>query len=81
MTQPHSAYYDMVTWRRAYLRFLMSRDESLALKVAPLALFGVLPFDILSNVVPIIGELDDVSYAMVAGVILFRTFQRVRKYR
>jgi uncharacterized membrane protein YkvA (DUF1232 family) len=65
----------------AYLRFLLSRDESMVLKIAPLALVGVLPVDLLSNIVPVVGELDDLSYLIAIAVIAIRTVQRVRKYR
>lgn len=51
------------------------------LKVAPLALIGILPVDVLSNLVPVIGELDDVWFTIVAAVIIARTIQRVRQYR
>ena len=69
------------SWTRAYLRFLISRNESLMLKVAPLALAGLLPVDILSNIVPVVGELDDVGFLVVLIVVAVRTGNRVRKYR
>ncbi|HEY4160758.1 MAG TPA: hypothetical protein VGM08_01725 [Candidatus Saccharimonadales bacterium] len=59
----------------------MSRDESAALKVAPLALVGVLPADILTNLIPVIGELDDVWFTIAIVIIAVRTIQRVRQYR
>lgn len=69
------------SWAKAYLRFLLSRDENAVLKIAPLALIGVLPLDVLSNVVPVIGELDDVWFTIVVTIIAARTIQRVREYR
>jgi hypothetical protein len=78
-SQPVSA--GKSSWSRAYLRFLMSRDESLLLKVAPLALVGLLPVDVLSNIVPLVGELDDLGFIIALAVITGRTVYRVRKYR
>jgi len=69
------------SWTRAYLRFLTSKDESLMLKVAPLALAGLLPVDILSNIVPVVGELDDIGFLVVLIVVAIRTGNRVRRYR
>jgi hypothetical protein len=66
---------------RAYLRFLLSRDESVLLKAAPLALVGALPIDLLSNIVPVVGELDDLGYIIVIVVVTLRTLNRVNKYR
>lgn len=73
---------DMVHgWFRAYLRFLMSRDESFVLKVAPLALVGVMPIDVISNIIPGIGLLDDAGYMVIAVAVLFKTLARVNYYR
>ena len=69
------------SWIKAYLRFLHSRDESVVLKAAPLALVGVLPIEILSNLIPFVGEADDAGYMIVLAVITARTLWRVRKYR
>jgi len=69
------------SWSKAYKRFLLSGHESLLLKVAPLAMIGILPFDIISNLVPVIGELDDIGFIIVLAVVAFRTYERVRKYR
>ena len=68
-------------WLRAYLRFLASKDESLALKIAPLALVGVMPIDIVSNIIPGLGLLDDAGYMLIAITVLFKTFTRVNRYR
>ena len=68
-------------WLRAYVRFLVSRDESFVLKVAPLALVGVMPMDIVSNIVPGIGLLDDAGYMTIATIVLFKTLVRVNYYR
>jgi uncharacterized membrane protein YkvA (DUF1232 family) len=69
------------SWIRAYLRFLGSRDESVMLKAAPLALMGVLPIDIVSNLIPFVGEVDDLGIIVIFAVVVSRTVWRVRKYR
>jgi uncharacterized membrane protein YkvA (DUF1232 family) len=79
--EPQSDGSLKASWAKAYLRFLVSRDESAALKVAPLALVGVLPADILTNLIPVIGELDDVWFTIAIVIIAVRTIQRVRQYR
>lgn len=71
----------MSGWFRAYLRFLMSKDESFVLKVAPLAIVGVMPMDIISNIIPGIGLLDDAGYMVIAVAVLFKTLARVNYYR
>lgn len=76
-----SANEAMYGWFQAYVRFLVSRDESLVLKVAPLALIGVLPMDIVSNIIPGIGLLDDAGYILIAIAVLFKTLARVGYYR
>lgn len=81
LTEPNPAGRAHVSWANAYLRFLFSRDESVALKIAPLALVGLLPVDILSNIIPAVGELDDVGFLIAMAVIVSRTFSRVRRYR
>jgi uncharacterized membrane protein YkvA (DUF1232 family) len=81
ITEPTHTRAARSSWSRAYLRFLISRDESALLKVAPLALVGILPLDVLSNIVPIVGELDDIGYIIALAVIIARTLSRVRKYR
>jgi uncharacterized membrane protein YkvA (DUF1232 family) len=68
-------------WLRAYARFLASRQESTMLKAAPLALMGILPAEILTNAIPVLGVADDVSYVVLAVYIALRTLARVRRYR
>jgi uncharacterized membrane protein YkvA (DUF1232 family) len=72
---------DRASWTQAYWSFLRSKNENMALKVAPLALLGILPIDILSNLIPLVGELDDIGYILALAVIIARTSNRVRKYR
>jgi len=80
-TQMYPANNMTYGWLRAYVRFLVSRDESFVLKVAPLALVGVMPMDIVSNIVPGIGLLDDAGYMTIATIVLFKTLVRVNYYR
>ncbi len=70
-----------ISWPKAYLRFLLSKDESVVLKIAPLALAGILPLDILSNIIPFVGELDDLGYIILLVVVAFKTLKQVNKYR
>jgi uncharacterized membrane protein YkvA (DUF1232 family) len=69
------------SWAKAYVRFLLSTNENLLLKVAPLALLGLLPLDILSNLVPVVGEMDDFGFIIALAVVAARTLTRVRRYR
>lgn len=71
----------MQGWLRAYIRFLTSKDESFVLKIAPLALMGVMPIDVISNLIPGIGLLDDAGYIVIAVTVLFKTLARVNYYR
>lgn len=68
-------------WLGAYRRFLLSRRENLLLKVAPLALVGVLPPELLSNLIPGIGLLDDLGYLILAAFVIYKTVSRVNAYR
>lgn len=63
------------------MRFLTSRDESMLLKLAPLALVGILPPEILTNAIPVLGLADDVSYFILATFVIFKTLSRVNAYR
>jgi len=76
-----SAGSTKASWGRAYLRFLAAKDERLLLKVAPLALLGVLPIDTLSNLIPVLGFFDDAGYLIATLVVVSRTITRVHKYR
>ena len=80
-TEPNPAKAGKSSWTRAYLRFLVSRDESALLKIAPLALAGLLPVDVLSNIVPVVGELDDIGFFIAFIVVVVRTLHRVNRYR
>jgi uncharacterized membrane protein YkvA (DUF1232 family) len=70
-----------LSWTKAYFRFLKSPDESLLLKVAPLVIIGVIPADLLSNIIPVLGIIDDVGLSGVGIFTILRIVFRVRKYR
>jgi hypothetical protein len=67
-------------WARAYLKFLVSPQESFVLKVAPLALVLGTPEVIVSNFLPVVGELTDVGELILWGMVIFRTARAVRRY-
>ncbi|MDL2341950.1 MAG: hypothetical protein QFB87_02650 [Patescibacteria group bacterium] len=69
------------TWMQAYQAFLFSRDESLLLKIAPLALLAGSPEIIASNLIPVVGEVADIGGVTLATVVAIRTVHAVRKYR
>lgn len=79
--QSHSTEDELAGWLRAYLRFLASREESFVLKVAPLALVGALPIDVVANLIPGIDILDDAGYMIILIVVLYKTLTRVNYYR
>lgn len=68
-------------WLTAYRRFLLSRNEPLLLKIAPLVLVGILPPDILTNLIPGIGFLDDAGYVVLVAYTVYQTITRVNRYR
>lgn len=68
-------------WWDAYKRFLFSKQESIMLKIAPLALIGILPEEIITNVIPGLGLFDDAGFCILASVVVVRTLIRVNHYR
>lgn len=68
-------------WLQAYKLFLMDRDESFVLKVAPLIILFGSPEVILSNLLPIIGEVVDIGALSITGLVIFKTYLAVRKHR
>lgn len=69
------------SWLSAYKRFLASKDESVTLKLAPLALAGILPPEILTNAIPVLGLVDDIGFIVATIVVIVKTMHRVKKYR
>jgi uncharacterized membrane protein YkvA (DUF1232 family) len=70
-----------LNWFQAYLRFLRSPQESILLKIAPLIIIGVIPVDLLSNILPVVGLVDDVGLSGIGIFTIVRTLWHVNKYR
>jgi uncharacterized membrane protein YkvA (DUF1232 family) len=70
-----------LSWPQAYVKFLKSPRESLLLKIAPLVIMGIIPADLISNLIPVIGIVDDVGLSGIGIVVIVRTMWRVRIYR
>jgi uncharacterized membrane protein YkvA (DUF1232 family) len=70
-----------LSWPQAYVEFLKSPNESFLLKLAPLVIMGIIPADLLSNLLPVVGIVDDVGLSGVGIVVIGRTLWRVRGYR
>jgi hypothetical protein len=70
-----------LSWPQAYKAFLLDKDESILLKVAPLAVVLGAPEIIVSNVIPIFGEFIDVGGITLTSIMAFRTYLAVRKHR
>jgi hypothetical protein len=69
------------SWPRAYAAFLLNRNENLILKVAPIILLVGSPELLVSNIIPIVGEVVDIGGASMALIVAFRTLSAVKKYR
>jgi cytochrome c oxidase assembly factor CtaG len=69
------------TWGKAYKAFLMSRNENLVLKLAPLLMLLGTPEVIACNLIPVVGEIADLSEISLIFLIVVRTLHAVRKYR
>lgn len=69
------------SWQEAYKVFLLSKNESFLLKIAPLAVLLGSPEIIASNLIPIVGEIADVGGMGLTLVIVLRTLSAVQKYR
>jgi hypothetical protein len=69
------------TWGQAYKSFLLSRDENLILKIAPVLLLFGTPEVLVGNLIPIVGELADLGEFGLILLVLLRTYQAVRRYK
>jgi hypothetical protein len=69
------------SWIGAYGAFLRSRDENLILKAAPLLIIFGSPEILVSNLLPVVGEVLDIGAFGISVLVLVRTFSAVRKYR
>lgn len=80
-TQPENrAQTSQRSWLQAYMVFLLSRKESLILKVAPLVLILGAPEVIASNFLPVVGEVSDVTEVVLWVIVLLRTISAVSRY-
>ena len=70
-----------LSWPQAYFEFLKSPRESILLKIAPLVMMGLLPVDLVSNLLPVIGIADDVGLSGLGIVVIIKTISRVHQYR
>jgi hypothetical protein len=68
-------------WIEAYKNFLLSPDENLILKVAPVLLLIGFPEVLASNIIPGLGEIVDLGDMTLTILVLARTVSAVRKYR
>ncbi len=81
MQRPQPAQVIHRSWLEAYKRFLMSRDESLGLKLLPLAALGIVPLAVADDIIPFVGMIDDIPTGLLVAFIAWRTWRRVRTYR
>ena len=68
-------------WLQAYARFLLSPEESLLLKLAPLAFLIGAPELVASEFLPVIGEISDLGVIVIAAIVAIRTVRAVHRYR
>lgn len=69
------------SWPQAYMAFLLSRRESLVLKFAPLAILIGSPELVISSFIPVVGEVSDLTAALLTIIVVVKTISAVRKYR
>ena len=69
------------SWAGAYKSFLLNRQESIFLKIAPIAIILGSPEIIASNILPVIGEVVDVGGITLTAMVVVRTYNAVKKYR
>jgi len=69
------------SWLQAYKAFLLDRNESTFLKIAPLILLFGSPEVVASNLIPVVGEAVDISALTLTMIVGFRTLNAVRKHR
>jgi hypothetical protein len=70
------------SWFEAYRMFLMNPRELLNVKLLPLIALGIVPLSMADDLLlPFIGVADDIPTALIVLFAVFRTWQRVRKYR
>jgi hypothetical protein len=70
-----------ISWPSAYKAFLLDKNESTLLKIAPLAIIFGAPEIVVSSIIPVVGEFIDVGSLTLATIIAARTYSAVRKHR
>jgi hypothetical protein len=77
----HTPGANQRSWLAAYGRFLLSPQESLILKIAPLAFVIGAPELIASEFLPVIGEISDIGAIIIAALVVVHTARAVKRYR
>lgn len=72
---------ERVGWMKGYGRFLTDRHESALLKLAPLAMAAGFGEVVASNLLPVVGEVEDVGAVAVAALVAVKTFSAIRRHR
>lgn len=68
------------SWAQAYFKFLLSPKENLVLKVAPIFLLLGAPEVIVSNFLPVVGEVTDLGALVLWAIVITRTVRAVRRH-
>jgi uncharacterized membrane protein YkvA (DUF1232 family) len=73
--------YAPIGWMTAFVRFLRDRDASIAgkLLVVGAIAYVVMPLDLVPDVIPVVGWLDDLGVAAIALAYAARTLARYRE--
>lgn len=69
------------SWPQAYKDFLLSKDESMLLKIAPLLLILSTPEAVAALLIPVIGEIIDLGGLSMTLFVAYKTANAVQKYR
>ena len=69
------------SWVSGYKAFLLDKNESLFLKVAPLVLLFGSPEVIVANLIPVVGEALDLGTFSITVLVAFRTYRAVQRHR
>ena len=67
-------------WLSGYWRFMRNPRESTALKVASIAVTGLLPPEFFVAFFPGF-DVEDIPYGIVAATVALKTIERVHEYR
>lgn len=82
MTTPTITHLEQSrSWPKAYKAFLLDPKQSLVLKFAPLAILAGSPEIIISNIIPVVGEILDIGGVTLSVLVAAKTYHAVKKYR